>query len=84
MLYYGRIDTSEGIDQTKSNKSKGCIICHYWSFDQGFKLQDSVYNGCHDLTMLRVNISDIAIITLKSLVVVVLFITLASLKQLIY
>ena len=31
-----------------------------------FKFQDSVCNVCHDLTMLSVNISDIAIITIKS------------------
>ena len=30
-----------------------------------FKYQDSVFNGCHDLTMLCVNISDIAVITVK-------------------
>ena len=31
--------------------------------NQGFKLQDF---GCHDLTMLSVNINDIAIITIKN------------------
>ena len=30
------------------------------------KFQDSVCNGCHDLTMLSVNISDIFIITVKN------------------
>ena len=33
--------------------------------NHGFKFQGSVCNGCHDLTMLNVNISDIAIITVK-------------------
>ena len=42
------------------------MICHYWFFNHGFKCQDSVYNGCHDLRMLSVNISDIAIITIKN------------------
>ena len=94
MLYYDRIDISKEIDPTKSNKSKECIICHYFFFNHGFKFQDSVCNGCHDLTMFSVNISDIAIITvtnvilllslLKMLIIVVLFITLADLKQLTY
>ena len=66
MLYYNRIDISEGIDLTKSNKSKECMICHYFIFNHGFKFQDSVRNGCHDLTMLRLNISDITIITVKN------------------
>ena len=66
MLYYNRIDISEGINPTKSNKSRECMICHYWFFNHGFKFQDYVCNGCHDLTMLSVNISDIAIITVKN------------------
>ena len=53
MLYYDRIDISEGIEPTKSNKRRECMICH-------------VSNDCHDLTMLCFNISDIAIITVKS------------------
>ena len=42
------------------------MICHYWFFIHGFKFQDYVCNGCHDLTMLSVNISDIAIITIAN------------------
>ena len=42
------------------------MICHYCFFNHGFKFQDSVCNGCHDLTMLSVNINDIAIITVKN------------------
>ena len=48
-------------------KSKECMICHYWFFKHGFRFQDSVCNGCHDLTMLSDNVSDIAVITIKSL-----------------
>ena len=66
MLYYDRIDISEGTDPTKSNRSKERMICHYFFFNNGFKFQDCVYNGCHDLTLLTVNISDIAIITIKN------------------
>ena len=66
MLYYDRIDISEGIDLAKSNNSKECMICHYWLFNQGFGFRDSVCNGCHDLTMLSVSISDIAIIGIKN------------------
>ena len=40
MLYYDRIDITEGTDPTKSNKSKECIICHYWFFNHGFEFQD--------------------------------------------
>ena len=60
------------------------MISHYWFFNHGIKFQDYVCNGCHDLTMLSVNTSDIAVILLKMLIIVALFITLANLKQLIY
>ena len=65
MLYYNRTDISEGINLAQSN-SKECMICHYWFLGHGFEFQDSVCNGCHDLIMLSVNISDIAIITAKN------------------
>ena len=65
MLYYDRIDLSEGIDQNKSNDSKEQIICHYWQFDHRLKFQISVSNGCHDLMLLCLNLSNIAIITVK-------------------
>ena len=32
MLYFERIDASEEIDISKTNKSKECDICHYWYF----------------------------------------------------
>ena len=35
-------------------------------FNCGFEIQDSVCNVCHDLTMLSVNINDIAIIIIKN------------------
>ena len=28
ILYYDTIDISEGIDPTKSNKSRECMVCH--------------------------------------------------------
>ena len=84
MLYYDQIDISEGTDLAKSNNSKECMICHYWFFNYGFKFQDSVCNGCLDLTMLSVNVNDIAIIKVKMLITILLFIILKNLKHVIY
>ena len=50
---------------TKSNNRKEYTIYQYQFFNHGFKFQDSVCNGYHNLTMLCLNISDIAIITFK-------------------
>ena len=66
MLYYDRIDISKGIDPTKNNKSRGCMICHYWLFNHGFKFQDHLCKGCYYLTMFCLNTSDISIITIKN------------------
>ena len=52
MLYYDRIEVSEGIDFDKTSESKDCIISNYWCFlDKGFKFQPYVYNGCHNVLM---------------------------------
>ena len=37
MLYYDRIGISERIDPTKSNKSKECMIYHFWFLNHGLK-----------------------------------------------
>ena len=66
MLYYDRINISKGTDFAKSSNSKECMICHCRFFNYRFNFQDYVPNGCHDLTMLSVNISDIVIITVKN------------------
>ena len=42
------------------------MIWRYLFFNHGFEFQVSVFNGCHDLSMLSVNISDITIITVKN------------------
>ena len=66
MLYYDRIDISEGIDVNKTSESKECDICHYWYFlHEGFKFQLNVWNGCHDLLMMSMNLSDFAILNIK-------------------
>ena len=50
MLEYDRIDISEEIDVNTTSLSKNCDICHYWYFkDVGFKYEDYLCNGCHDL-----------------------------------
>ena len=67
MLYFDRIDTSKEIDVNKISKSKEFNICHYWYFlNKGFKFQPYVCNRCHDLLMMSMNFSDIAILKIKN------------------
>ena len=59
MLYYDRIDVFEGVDVNKTNKSKGCDICHYWYIlYKGFNFQSDVCNGRHEVLMISMNFSD--------------------------
>ena len=68
MLYYDRIDVSKGTDINKTSKSKEWDICHYWYFlDKDFNFQLYVCNGCHDLLMMSLNLSDIAVLNIKNL-----------------
>ena len=53
MLQYERIDISQEICINKSNKSKECMLCHYWYFkDIGYKFEPHVCNDCHDILMI--------------------------------
>ena len=66
MLYFDRIEVSEGIDVNKTNEPKECDICHYWYFlNKGFKFQPNVCNRCHYLLMMSMNLSNAAILNIK-------------------
>ena len=57
MLYFDRIDVSEGIDVNKTSRSREYHICHYWYFlNYSFKFQPNVCNRCHDLLMMPTNL----------------------------
>ena len=55
MLYFDRIDISEGTNKTSALKE-----CDY-----RLKFQPNVCNRCHDLLMMSLNPSDIAILSIK-------------------
>ena len=80
MLYYDRANISEGTDLAKSNSSQEFMICHYLFFIMGLNFKILYAMGCHDYTI----VSDIAIITVKMLISVLLFIALTNLQQLIH
>ena len=67
MLCLGRIDISEGIDVKKMSKSKECDICHHRYFlDKGFKFQSNISNGYHDVLMVSMNLSDVAVLNIHN------------------
>ena len=87
MLYYPLlwIDISEGIDTNKASGSKECDIGHYWYFyDKGFRFQPDVCNGFRDVLMMSINLSDIAILNIRIMIIVVLLTGLAKMTRQIY
>ena len=69
MLQYEKIDVLEGIGINKANKSKECMISHYWYFkDIGFKFQPYTYNGCHNLLIMVYDLDDFMILNRKDVV----------------
>ena len=50
MLYYDRIEVSEGIDINKTSASKECDICHYWYFLDKKGLRFKCMSAMHDMT----------------------------------
>ena len=61
MTYYDRLYVSKDTDVNKTSKSKECNICHYWYFlSKAFKFQQSVCNGCYDVLMMSMSLSNIA------------------------
>ena len=66
MLYFNKIDVSEGIDVNTTSASKECDICHYYYFlNYSLKFQPNVCNRCYDLLMMSMNLSNIAILNIK-------------------
>ena len=67
ILYFDRLDISERIYINKTSASKECDICHYWYFlNKWFKFQSYVSYSCHDLLIMSMNSSNVAILTIKN------------------
>ena len=67
MLYFDRTDIFEEIYINKTCELKEGNICHYLYFLHiGFKFQSHVCNGCHELLMMSMNLSNIAILNIES------------------
>ena len=66
MLQNEKIDVSEGIDVNKTYASKKCELFHYWFFkDIGFKFEEHICNGCHDLLRMAHSLKNIVIFSAK-------------------
>ena len=66
MLEYNRIDFSEGIDVNMSNKSKDCMLFHYWYFlHKNFSYGPFLCDGCYNIIQKSNNFKNIAIVHIR-------------------
>ena len=65
MLYFDRIDVSEGIDVEKKCIKRGWYLSLLVFLNFKLKFQPNFTNRCHDLLMMSVNLSDIAILNIE-------------------
>ena len=66
MIEYEIIDISDGIDISKTNKSKECMFCHYWYFlDKSFSYGPYLCDGCYNMTQKSIDFKNIDIVYVK-------------------
>ena len=66
MLKYDRIDISEGINVTRTDRSKKCMFRHYYYFlDKNFKYGPYFCDGCYDISQKSTDFKNIAIVHIK-------------------
>ena len=70
MLEYDGTDFSKGVDDNKTDCLGECIICHYWYFlEINFEFQPEVCNVGHDLMQKVMSFNDVAIVSIKRMIV---------------
>ena len=66
MIKYERINISERIDVNKTNKSKECMLCHYWYFlDKIFSYGPYLCDGYYNFLQKSRDFKNIAIVHIK-------------------
>ena len=66
MIGYKRIDISERIDVDKTNKSKECMLCHYWYFlHKNFSYGPYISDDCYNFSQNSRDFKNIAIAHIK-------------------
>ena len=66
MIEYGKIYISENIDINKKNKSKECMLCHYWYvLNKNFNYEPYLCDGCYNMLQKSVDTKNIDIFYVK-------------------
>ena len=60
------INISDGINVDMSDKSKECMLCHYWYFlDKSFSYGPYLCDGCYNMMQKSNKLKNIAIVHIK-------------------
>ena len=79
MLEFEKRDISEGIDVDMSNKSKECMLCHYWYFlDKNFSYGPYLCNGCYNIMQKSTDFKNIAIVHVKKSEYIIYFLYMSK------
>ena len=66
MLVNKKIDILDGINVDMSDKSKGCMLCHYWYFlDKSFSYGPYLCDGYYNMMQKCNKLKNIAIFHIK-------------------
>ena len=81
MLVYEKIDISDGIDVDNSDKSKECMLCHYWYFlDKNFSYGPYLCDRCYNMTQKCSKLKNIAIVRVKESAYRICFLYISKLE----
>ena len=79
MLVYGKFNISDGIDVDKSDKSKDCMLCHYWYFlDKNFNYGPYLCDKCYNMMQKCNKPKNIAIVHVKESVYRIYFLFMSK------
>ena len=79
MLTYEKIDISDGINVDKSDKSKECMLCHYWYFlDKDFNYGPYLCHKCYNMMQKCNKPKNIAIVHVKESVYRIYFLFMSK------
>ena len=79
MIEYERIDISEGINFDMLDKSKECMVCHYYYFlDKNFRYGPYLCDGCYNIIQRCNKFKNIAIVHVKKSVYRIYFLYMSK------
>ena len=79
MLKHEKINISDGIDVNKSDKSKECMLCHYYYFlDKSFRYGPFLCDRCYNMMQKCNKLKNIAIIHIKKSVYRIFFLFMSK------